>query len=312
MPKNKDYDRRIFRLFYILNKLDSSKTVSTRELAEEFNVSLRTVQRDLEILYMTGFLISSPKRGFYQFEKGYALKKIELTNEEASLLSFLYDVCKSLGKKFEESFHKILKKVIQKEYEFPFYAKIPETANLKENFPFLEDLEEAICENQKVKIKYQKDQEIKTFTICPLKLIYYDGFWYLLSQIENTGWILKFRLENIKEVELLDNYFVEPKNLKTMLEQSMNIWFSEKKKNKLLLKIDKEVASFFKQRKYFPYQKIIKENKDNSLIIESKVSDYMEAIPTILGWLPHISVIEPKEMKEQIKERISNYINKNL
>jgi predicted DNA-binding transcriptional regulator YafY len=312
MPKNKDYDRRIFRLFYILNKLNNSKPVTTRELAEEFNVSMRTVQRDLEILNSAGFFLSSPKRGIYQFEEGYSLKKVELTNEEASLLSFLYDVSKSLGKKFEESFQKILKKVIQKEYEFPFYAKIPESANLKENYPFLENLEEAICENQKVKIKYQKDQEIKTFTICPLKLIYYDGFWYLLSQIESKGWLLKFRLENIKEVELLDEYFVEPENLKTMLEQSMNIWFSEKKKNKVLLKIDKEVAPFFKQRKYFPYQKIIKENKDSSLIIEAKVSDYMEAIPTILGWIPHISVIKPKEMKEQIKERISNYINKNL
>jgi len=70
MPKNKDYDRRTFRLFYILNKLNNSKPVSTREFAEKFNVSLRTVQRDLEILNSAGFLLSSSQRGVYQFEEG--------------------------------------------------------------------------------------------------------------------------------------------------------------------------------------------------------------------------------------------------
>ena len=70
MPKNKDYDRRTFRLFYILNKLNNSKPVSTREFAEKFNVSLRTVQRDLEILNSAGFYLALPK------EESISLKKV--------------------------------------------------------------------------------------------------------------------------------------------------------------------------------------------------------------------------------------------
>ena len=87
MPKNKDYDKRIFRLLYILNKLDSSKSVSTKELAEEFNVSIRTVQRDLELLNLSGFLLTSPQRGFYKFEDGYSLKK-NRTYKRGSIFAF--------------------------------------------------------------------------------------------------------------------------------------------------------------------------------------------------------------------------------
>ncbi|MBU0896722.1 MAG: HTH domain-containing protein, partial [Candidatus Omnitrophica bacterium] len=57
--KNKSYDKKIFRLLFILNKLETRKKVSTSDLAKEFNVSLRTVQRDIELLSMAGFPLIS-------------------------------------------------------------------------------------------------------------------------------------------------------------------------------------------------------------------------------------------------------------
>ena len=48
------YDRKLFRLVYVLREFHSKKKVNTRELANEFNVSIRTVQRDLELLQSLG------------------------------------------------------------------------------------------------------------------------------------------------------------------------------------------------------------------------------------------------------------------
>lgn len=48
------YDRKLSRLVYVLREFDSKKKVNTRELANEFNVSIRTVQRDLELLQSLG------------------------------------------------------------------------------------------------------------------------------------------------------------------------------------------------------------------------------------------------------------------
>ncbi len=310
MSRNKDYDKRIFRLLSILNKLDAGQKISSRELAEDFNVSLRSVQRDLELLSRAGFLLSSPKKGMYSFEDGFSLKKMRLTNEEASLLSFLYEIASSLGENFQKSFRNILQKVIQKEYDSPYYAKLPKGVGLKADYRFTADLEEAIDQCQKIKLSYEKHKKIKEYKLCPLKVIYYDGFWYLLSQVDGKDWLLKFRLEQIKGIEVLDEYFEPPNNLQTMLDQSVNIWFSERKTKKVTLKIEKGAARFFKQRKYFPHQKIARENADGSVLIECKVSDYMEVIPTVLYWMPYITIITPIEIRKEIQKRAQEYLKK--
>lgn len=64
----------MFRLFYILNKLDTG-TVKTSELAREFNVTQRTVQRDLELLSAAGFPLTY-EEGKYTFIDGFSLNRL--------------------------------------------------------------------------------------------------------------------------------------------------------------------------------------------------------------------------------------------
>jgi predicted DNA-binding transcriptional regulator YafY len=109
-------------------------------------------------------------------------------------------------------------------------------------------------------------------------------------------------------IELLDVYFTSPKNLSTFLDQSVNIWFTEKRDKQVVLKIDKEAARYFKQQVYFPLQKITKENRDGSLRIETKICHNEEIIYTIFRWIPYVHVIEPKGLKKEIKEKITEYL----
>ena len=262
--KNTSYDKKVFRLFFILNQLDSRKKVSTGELAREFNVSLRTVQRDIVLLNTTGFPIISFEKGYHSFMEGFSLKKMMLTKEEASLLSFLHDISRSLGEKFEDSFSNILKKVVSKEQDSAFYVKLPEGSKISKDYPFIKDLEKAVKNNVKIELQYKTPEKEGDYKVCPLKIIFFDGFWYLLAQVDGKEWIIKFRLENIINVVLLDEYFIPPRNLNTFLDQSVNIWFTEKRDKQVVLKVDKEAASYFKQQVYFPLQKITKENRDSS------------------------------------------------
>jgi predicted DNA-binding transcriptional regulator YafY len=307
--RESDYDRKIFRLMYILNKLEKTGGIVTKELSDEFNVSLRTVQRDLELLDQTGFPIQPlEEKGRHAFMEGFSLKKAMLTKEEASLLSFLYEIAKSLGGNFKSSFNEILKKVLYKDYESAFYAKIPEGVKLDRDMPFVKELEEAIEERQRVEFYYLKDGKEKWLRVDPLKIVFFDGFWYLVCRIPGKGWIIKLRLENIRKLKILDSHFTLPENIKTMLDESVSIWFDEKRDKKVVVRVDKEIAGFFKQKKYLPLQNIKKEDKDGSLIIESKVCQYMEAIPVILRWLPLVRVLEPKELEKEIGERVGGYL----
>jgi len=311
LPKQRDYDKKIFRLMSILNKLNSRKVVYSSELADEFNVSLRTVQRDIELLNMVGFPLVALDRGQHSFQEGFSLKQMRISNEEASLLSFLYEIAKSLGGRFESSFRTILKKVMHKGYDSPFYVKLPEGVRLDKSMPFVKNIESAINQSKKIEIGYcVLNKKQKQYRINPLKIIFFDGFWYLLAQTEKNKHILKFRLDRIKDVSSLGEYFEALKNIKTILDKSVNIWFPEKRDKKITLKVAKEVAHFFKRKVYFPLQKIKRDNKDGSLIIECKISKYEEIMHVILHWIPHLIIIKPKNFQERIKEVVREYEKK--
>ena len=307
--KNKNYDKKIFRLISILNKLDRSKTISSSDLAKEFNVSIRSIQRDIELLSMSGFPLLPLEKGRYKFMDGFSLKKMQVTREEASLLSLLHEISSSLGDNFEKPFQAILAKVLKGESESPYYVKISKGVKGNKKIPFVEELETAIRKNQQVRIIYTKrsDKQEYEYTVSPFKMVYYDGFWYLLCQRNGKKDMVTFRVDQIKSAELIKSYFNVPKNLSLLLDQSANIWFSGERDKTVILRIDSKVTHFFKNKEYFPLQKIVRENKDGSLVIETKVGQFEEVIHTILNWIPHIVVSSPKELKVIVKELVEEY-----
>ncbi len=312
MTKNKDYDKKLFRFVKILNFLQDRKSVTTAQLAEEFNTSLRTAQRDIRRLGMAGFPIeeSETEKGVYSFFEGYSLKSLPVSNEEASLLTFLCEIAKTMGTGFENAFKSIFAKVVMtNELDSPYHAIMPVCT--VPNSPFSKDIETAIDETKKIKLAYKKDDKETTFILYPLKMIFWDGLWYLWAQIEGKPYYPKFRFDKIVRVEILDEEFkAPPKNIQQMLTHSTNIWFGEKRNIRAVLKIDSDCAEFFTKKKFFPLQKIKKTQKDGSVILETMLCHHMEAIPVILRWLPHVRVIEPKELREQITEQVKKYFKK--
>ncbi|HOG23731.1 MAG TPA: WYL domain-containing protein [Candidatus Omnitrophota bacterium] len=307
MAKNKSYDKKIFRLMSILNKLNGGGKVRSSEIAKEFNVSIRSVQRDIELLNQTQFPVVSLEKGIYSFMEGFSLKKMMLTNEEASLLTFFHEIADSLGKNFSESFRSLVSKVLAKEEDSPFYVKLPETHAHMKNFPFVKELEKAVSDSQKVMIKYETEKGLEEFKLCPLKLINFDGFWYLLAMPDGMRAFWKFRSEKIKGLEMLDENFDPPRSVKSVLDRSVNIWFNEKPGEKIVLEIDKDAAHYFKKKIYFPDQKIVKEKKDGSLVLET-YANFNEVIRTIIHWIPDIRVIKPKDLDSRIRDLLNAYL----
>lgn len=307
MTKNKEYDKKIFRLMSILNKLNGGGKVRSNEIAGEFNVSIRTVQRDIELLNQTQFPVVSLEKGVYTFMEGFSLRKLMLSNEEASLLTFFHEIADSLGKNFSESFRSLVSKVMSKEDDSPFYVKLPETQAHMKSFPFVKELEKAVSDSQKVMIKYETEKGVEDFKLCPLKLINFEGFWYLLAMPDGKRVFWKFRSEKIKGLELLDENFDPPRSVKAVLDRSVNIWFNEQPGEKIVLGIDKGSAHYFKKKIYFPDQKIIKEKKDGSIVLETH-ANFNEVIRTIMHWIPDVRVISPKALDQRIRELLNAYL----
>lgn len=307
MTKNKSYDKKIFRLMTILNKLNGGGQVRSGEIAGEFNVSIRTVQRDIELLNQTQFPVVSSEKGVYSFMPGFSLRKLMLSDEEASLLTFFHEIADSLGKNFSESFRSLVSKVLAKEDNSPFYVKMPTTQSHMKNFPFVKELEQAIDVCQKISLTYETEKGPVAYKLSPVKLINFDGFWYLLAMPDGEKGFWKFRSEKIKGLELLTENFDPPRNLKAMLDRSVNIWFTGEPGEKIVLEIDKGAAHYFKKKIYFPDQKIVKEKRDGTLVLESR-ANFNEVMRTIIHWIPDIRVIQPTELDVKIKGLLKEYL----
>ena len=81
-PKNL---KKLTRLIYFLNILDTGEMRVQRE-ARELDVTERTIQRDINDIDEGGFPLYKEAPGVYKFIEGFSLKKMNLTEAEASLL----------------------------------------------------------------------------------------------------------------------------------------------------------------------------------------------------------------------------------
>src|ERR1044072_6926076 len=77
---------RIDRLHAILTHLQSKKRVTAQEIADRFNISLRTVYRDVKALEESGVPVIGEAGSGYTVMEGYRLPPVLFTQEEASAL----------------------------------------------------------------------------------------------------------------------------------------------------------------------------------------------------------------------------------
>jgi predicted DNA-binding transcriptional regulator YafY len=220
------------------------------------------------------------------------------------------EITQNLGKEFEDSFKALYNKVLGVEEESPYYIKIPDGFKLDKEYPFINDMKEAIEYSKKIYLCYLNKEIKKCFELDPLKLIFFNGCWYLLCRVEHKDSIIKLRLDNISDVKVLNKHFVYEDNLKQVLDDSTNVWFQEKRDIVVKMRVDAKVAPYFKKKKYFPVQKILKKHTDGSLTIESKIAYQMEVIPDVLKWIPFVLVLSPKFIKDEIEQRINKYMKK--
>ena len=290
--------KKLNRLLYLLNQLDGGEVHVLRE-AREMDVTERTIQRDLRDIELGGFPLYKAAPGVYKFVEGFSLKKMNLTDEEASLLLVLKDIVEPLGRPFQKPFELLRQKVLRSLEESPFYIKMPKGSQYQES-KITRVLERGIIDHTEVRMSLAADPTRKlTYELKPLKIMNYDGFWYLLG-INTYKEVRKFRLDRILDAINTDKPFKITKNIQKMLSESHNIWFGEKRDKLVSFIVPAQFAPYFKQKDYFPMQKIRKTQKNGDILVETRVSNYREIIPTVLSWLEHITLVSPADFKQLI------------
>jgi len=299
----KDYDKLLFRLTSILTKLSNNEKPTVQELSREFNVSVRTIQRDI-YNRLSGFPIVSNTNKQLEFIEGFSLNKTKLSLEEVTTMTLSLELIKNKGKEFQEASSKLMQKFLYQDVFNPYYIKPLPSEEIDTDSPLLNSIEDAIKYKNLITLEKNNSTREK---VAPIKIINYDGFWYLLSKYHNKVSI--DMISKIKNVKVLPIKFSISDNEMHIYEKVHTPFFNEERDFLVLLHISKEVGHYFRLKEYLPSQKIEKEYKNGSIEISFKVTHIEEIDNLIKSWLPDIRVIKPLWYKNKIIKELQQYLN---
>ena len=299
MPKltSVDSDSLGYRLAHILGKLNDGKRLDPQLLADEFNVNLRTIQRDLNERF--SFLPLEKSDGLYKIDPTF-LGKLSLSDvAQFASLAGVRGLFPSLSDDF-------LRDVFDSRIQGALLVmghRYEDLGSKEHNF---RQLEQAILARNKVTYSYQKPEGIKTYIDAePYKLVNHGGIWYLAAK---DGDRLKaFSFTKIDRLQVSEAIFTSDPAVEKTLQAEDDIWLNDKK-IEVVLKISGDVAGYFKRRKLIASQVIEKELEDGGLIISAKVAHINQILPTVRYWIPNIRIISPDGYQATLEAELKTYL----
>lgn len=297
-----DYDKTLFRLTQIIAKLYNGSKLSQVELANEFGVSTKTIQRDfakLVILYP-----------IYQENKLWKLKsdfefKEYLSLEDEITLKLLLQASKSFDKTFQNRAEKLLSR-IDENISSPIYAKI-ELEDISNKLTELTQIESAISMRNKIQFTYLKDDFYYDTIVDPYKIVNFDGFWYLIAK--RNGNLRKYYLQQVFDIEILQETFKKFKKIENLIQHAINIWFDDNNGFEVELLIDVSIAKYFQRKPIAKSQRYKETDEEGNMTITLHVTHKNEIIPIVKYWLPNIKVLSPIELQKEIQADIENFLS---
>jgi len=210
------------RLLSILMLLQTRGRMSARALADEFEVSVRTIHRDVDQLSAAGIPIYADRgrSGGFALMDGYRTKLTGLTEPEAEAIFLtglpgpaaelgLADAVAAARLKLTAALPPAMQpsaeRIAQRFHLDPagwFHASDPQ--------PSLQAVARALWSERMLSLQYRSEGELRPRKLAPLGLVLKGGGWYLVAQAGKA--IRTYRVAAIFDPEILEEKFARPKN----------------------------------------------------------------------------------------------------
>lgn len=293
------------RLFGIIYILLSKDRVSARELAKHFEVSVRTIYRDVESLSLLNIPIymSKGKNGGISLLDSYKLDKSLLTEQEQKDILFSLESMNKININDNSLFNKV-KTIFDKtdsswfEVDFNVWGN---SNNYKINFEIIKN---AIINKKVIKFMYFNTKgENSNRKVFPLKLYFKYNSWYLYGYDCYKNDFRLFKIMRIKDINILDEIFNKdiPVEKVTFEDNSISI--------NLKLEINKKLS----YRVYDEFdEKSIKILDNGNFLVEVNIPESEWLYSYILSFGEYAKVVSPEYIKniviEKLDKSLKNYI----
>ena len=294
-------ESRLFKIVYYL--LDKGQATAP-ELAEKFEVSVRTIYRDIDALSGAGIPIytEAGRNGGIHLMHDFVLNKALLSEEEKQeILTALQSINTAQNLKSSQTLQK-LSAMFQLNSENWLEVDFSRWGNEASDNQKFELLKSAIIQCRSVKICYANSCEVISERIVqPLKLIYKAKAWYLNAFCtQKQDWRI-FKLNRILDLELLDQQFQYrhvPKQTDTF-EEDYHL---------ITLRFPKEMA-YRVYDEFDPAQ--IQRQTNDDLIVSAKMPEDAWLTGFLLSFGTQVEILSPAYLRELIAEQAKLIYEKN-
>ncbi len=304
---------RLDRLTSILIQLQSKRIVAAKEIADRFDISIRTVYRDIRTLEQAGVpLMSEPGIG-YSLMKEYRLPPVHFTSDEALAFITAGKLVKGIAdaptvKHYEAALFKI-KAVLdhhQKEYVNDLTDKIAFVKN--QNLPSNEqknlqiaDILHAITHKKVITFGYRtlRNSQLQSRNAEAVGVYSQGHYWYLIAWCQMRQAYRNFRLDRMEGLQVSNEHFFEKHpNLDEYLASTKE----EKELQKIVILIDKDAYPYLGDQKY--YMGIIEELE---LAQHYRLTFLHTSLNSFAHWMLYLAayctIVEPLSLKDLILQK---------
>jgi predicted DNA-binding transcriptional regulator YafY len=302
------------RLLSILLLLQTHGRLTARELGQRLEVSGRTIYRDMEALSGAGVPVIAERgsAGGWSLLDDYRtdLTGLNLAEIQALFLNtpvrFLADL--GLDKASDAALVKLLASLPAAHRQDAEYMRqrihIDATGwhSSAEDVSCLPTLQEAIWQDRKLRVVYRRGDDASVERVVdPLGLVAKGNAWYLVASVE--GEVRTYRVSRVQEVVVLDEPCVRPPDfdLAASWAQSTADFVANLPRYAATVRVTPEMfARLPFVWRYARIQRAEPPDSDGWVTVYVHFQFEHEACENVLSGGPHIEVLDPPELREQV------------
>ena len=310
--------RRQWQLYQRLSRLPEGETLT--DLADRFEVSTKTIQRDIATLRAVGLEVVEATEKF-------GLKRWRVEPDTTRVPRFLFDEAAAmyLGRRFLEP----LAGTIFWEAAQRAFAKLkatftPETLAYVESFGpaihqtaigssdysqranSIDALMTAIEDRKVTTIEYHslKADAPRPVSVQPLGMIYHEGSLFLVAIAEEHGQVRHYKIDRLSGVEITENRFTPPEGfaLKQHLSGTLGVYGVDPDQplRTVCIRFAVAAARYIQEHTWHESQ-TLEPQPDGTVICTLQLKSLVEVQSWILSFGPRAEAIEPPELREAVK-----------
>ena len=288
-------DSRLFRiLYYVLEK----GKVTANELSEKFEVSVRTIYRDIDVISSAGIPIYDiqGKGGGIEIADDFVLKKSLLSEKEQEQILVALKGLEGINKQYENelltklsAFFKI-KNTNWIEVDFTNWQRGNEYDEL------FNDIKSAIIDKNIIRFTYFSSNEKETSReVKPIRLLFKGWDWYVYTFCLLRNEFRYFKLSRIRDLKILDENFEDSYEDVVLIKK-----MEYKDTVHVKLKFDRKVAF-----RVYDEMGDIKEDEEGNLYAEIELPNDYNLYNYIFSFGESVEVLEPIEIRNNIRDMIN-------